>query len=325
MISHCLRTAAAVLTVAILTVASVYAQDYPARPIRVIGPFPAGSGPDVDTRSILAELSKVLGQSVVMENRPGASGIIGTEAGIKATPDGYTLLVGSTNNMAVVPALYSKLPYNVERDVVPVSMTGILSVAMLATTGLAQTSVKELIAQLKAQPDSLAAGTFGVGSAQHIWGEWFGFSSATKIRFIPYSTSAPFADLVSGQVQLVFDAMPASIGNIRAGKLKVLALTGKARHPRFPDVPTFAEAGLPEYSPAAWLGVVAPAGTPKPIIDKLSAAMRQAAGQNPALIDRWQSVGGELKATSPEEFGTFIKSELDRMRTVSRQTNIKLD
>ena len=325
MISRGLRTAAAVLTVAILTVASVYAQDYPARPIRVIGPFPAGSGPDVDTRSILAELSKVLGQSVVMENRPGASGIIGTEAGIKATPDGYPLLVGSTNNMAVVPALYSKLPYNVERDVVPVSMTGILSVAMLATTGLAQTSVKELIAQLKAQPDSLAAGTFGVGSAQHIWGEWFGFSSATKIRFIPYSTSAPFADLVSGQVQLVFDAMPASIGNIRAGKLKVLALTGKARHPRFPDVPTFAEAGLPEYSPAAWLGVVAPAGTPKPIIDKLSAAMRQAAGQNPALIDRWQSVGGELKATSPEEFGTFIKSELDRMRTVSRQTNIKLD
>ena len=325
MISRCLRTAAAVLTVTILTIASVYAQDYPARPIRVIGPFPAGSGPDVDTRSILAELSKVLGQSVVMENRPGASGIIGTEAGIKATPDGYTLLVGSTNNMAVVPALYSKLPYNVERDVVPVSLTGILSVAMLATTGLAQTSVKELIAQLKAQPDSLAAGTFGVGSAQHIWGEWFGFSSATKIRFIPYSTSAPFADLVSGQVQLVFDAMPASIGNIRAGKLKVLALTGKARHPRFPDVPTFAEAGLPEYSPAAWLGVVAPAGTPKPIIDKLSAAMRQAAGQNPALIDRWQSVGGELKATSPEEFGTFIKSELDRMRTVSRQTNIKLD
>ena len=325
MISRGLRTAAAVLTVAILTVASVYAQDYPARPIRVIGPFPAGSGPDVDTRSILAELSKVLGQSVVMENRPGASGIIGTEAGIKATPDGYPLLVGSTNNMAVVPALYSKLPYNVERDVTPVSLTGILSVAMLATTGLAQTSVKELIAQLKAQPDSLAAGTFGVGSAQHIWGEWFGFSSATKIRFIPYSTSAPFADLVSGQVQLVFDAMPASIGNIRAGKLKVLALTGKARHPRFPDVPTFAEAGLPEYSPAAWLGVVAPAGTPKPIIDKLSAAMRQAAGQNPALIDRWQSVGGELKATSPEEFGTFIKSELDRMRTVSRQTNIKLD
>ena len=325
MISRGLRTAAAVLTLTVMAITTGLAQDYPARPIRVIGPFPAGSGPDVDTRSILAELSKVLGQSVVMENRPGASGIIGTEAGIKATPDGYTLLVGSTNNMAVVPALYSKLPYNVERDVTPVSLTGILSVAMLATTGLAQTSVKELIAQLKAQPDSLAAGTFGVGSAQHIWGEWFGFSSATKIRFIPYSTSAPFADLVSGQVQLVFDAMPASIGNIRAGKLKVLALTGKARHPRFPDVPTFAEAGLPEYSPAAWLGVVAPAGTPKPIIDKLSAAMRQAAGQNPALIDRWQSVGGELKATSPEEFGTFIQSELDRMRTVSRQTNIKLD
>ena len=301
------------------------AQDYPNRAIRVIVPVPAGSGPDVDTRSFVAELSKVLGQPVVVDNRPGASGAIGIQAGIKAAPDGYTLIMGATGTLALTPYLYSNAPYNVERDLVPISLMGTLNVALLATAGLPQTNVKELLAKLKAEPDSLNAGTYGVGTAQHVWGEYFGFATDTKIRFIPYSSSPPFGDLVAGQLQLVFDAMPASIGNIRAGKLKVLALTGKTRHPQFPDVPTFAESGLPDYLPLAWLGLVAPAGTPKPIIDKLSAAMRQAAVQNPALRERWQSVGGEIMATTPEEFAAFIRSEQERMSAVIRRTGFKLD
>ena len=315
----------AAVCAALFAVTGAQAQDYPNKAIRIIAPFPVGTGPDANTREIALELTKVLGQPVVVENRPGASNMIGMEAGAKAAPDGYTLVMGATSSLSVVPHLYSKVPYNVERDFAPISLVGLLNTALIANPSVPHNSARELIAHLKAQPESMAAATLGPGSYYHLAGEWFGFGSGTKIKFIPYNTTSPYADLVAGQVQLMFDALPAAVGNVRAGKLKVLALTGKTRHPNFPDVPTFAEAGLPDYTPTAWIGLLAPAGTPPAIVEKLSAAMQKATTQNPALIEKWRSYGGELKAMTPSEFSAFLKTDSAKWGQVVRQANVKLD
>ena len=302
------------------------AQDYPNKPIRIIAPFPTGTGPDANTREIAAELSKVLGQPVVVENKPGASNMIGMAAGAAAAPDGYTLVMGSTTSMSVVPHLYNKVPYKVDKDFVPISVVGLLNTSLTANAGIKEQTAKELIARLKANPDALVAATSGVGSYSHLAGEWFASGAGVKMRFIPYATTSPYTDLVGGeQVQLMFDALPAAIGNVKAGKLKVLALTGKTRHPKFPDVPTFAELGLVNYSPTAWIGLFAPAGTPKPIVDKMADAMQKAATQNPALIEKWQSYGGELKAMTPEAFAAFLKEDNALWGQAIAKTGIKLD
>ena len=310
----------------VLLAAPALAQDYPNKPIRIIAPFPTGTGPDANTREIAAELSKVLGQPVVVENKPGASSMIGMAAGAAAAPDGYTLVMGSTTSMSVVPHLYNKVPYKADKDFVPISVVGLLNTALIATAGIKEHSAKELVARLKAEPDAVVAATSGVGSYSHLAGEWFASGAGVKIRFVPYATTSPYTDLVGGeQVQLMFDALPAAIGNVKSGKLKVLALTGKTRHPKFPDVPTFAELGLVNYSPTAWIGLFAPAGTPKPIVDKLADAMQKAAAQNPALIEKWQSYGGELKAMTPEAFAAFLKEDNALWGQAIAKTGVKLD
>jgi tripartite-type tricarboxylate transporter receptor subunit TctC len=228
--------------------------------------------------------------------------------------------------MSVVPHLYNKVPYKADKDFVPISVVGLLNTSLTANAGIKEQNAKELIARLKANPDALVAATSGVGSYSHLAGEWFAAGAGVKMRFIPYATTSPYTDLVGGeQVQLMFDALPAAIGNVKAGKLKVLALTGKTRHPKFPDVPTFAELGLVNYSPTAWIGLFAPAGTPKPIVDKLADAMQKAATQNPALIEKWQSYGGELKAMTPEAFAAFLKEDNALWGQAIAKTGIKLD
>ena len=320
------RLGLAVLAIGLLSVLPIFAQDYPNKPIKIIAPFPPGTGPDANTREIAQELTKALGQSVVVENRPGASTMIGMEVGAKATPDGYTLVMGSTTSMSVVPHTYSsKVPYKVERDYVPISIVGLLNTALTANSNLPEKNAKELIDRLKKQPGSITAATSGIGSYSHLAGEWFASSAGVKIDFVPYNTTSPYSDLVAGQVNIIFDALPAAIGNVRAGKLKILALTGKTRHPNFPDIPTFAEAGLPDYAPTAWIGLFAPAGTPAPIIAKLSEAMQKAAAQNPELISRWRSFGGDLKAQTTAEFSTFLKQDDALWGPAIRKAGVKLD
>jgi tripartite-type tricarboxylate transporter receptor subunit TctC len=309
-----------------LSAFTVQAQEYPSKPIKIIAPFPVGSGPDSNTREIALELSKALGQPVVVENRPGASTMIGMEAGAKAVADGYTLVMGSTSSMSVLPYTYgSKVPYKVERDFIPISIVGLLNTALTAHPSLSAKNAKELIERLKSQPGSVTAATSGVGSYSHLAGEWFASSAGVKINFVPYNTSSPYADLIAGQVNVIFDALPAAIGNVKAGKLKILALTGKTRHPNFPDVPTFAEAGLPDYSPTAWIGLFAPANTPAPIVAKLGEAMQKAAAQNPELIAKWRSYGGDLKAQTPAEFSTFLKYDDALWGPAIRKAGVKLD
>ena len=319
------RLGLATLTLALFSAWPAMAQDYPSKPIKIIAPFPAGTGPDANTREIAAELTKVLGMSVIVENRPGAASMIGMEAGAKAVPDGYTLVMGPTTALSVVPHLYSKVSYKADRDFAPISIVGLLNTALTAHPSVKENSAKELIERLKKQPGSLVAATSGIGSYSHLAGEWFAANAGVKIDFVPYNTSSPYGDLVGGQVQVMFDALPAAIGNVKAGKLKILAITGKTRHPNFPDVPTFAEAGLPDYSPTAWIGLFAPAGTPAPIINKLADAMQKAAAQNPNLIAKWRSYGGELKAQTPAEFAAFLKQDNQLWGQAIRGTGIKLD
>lgn len=319
------RLGLATLTLALFSAWPAMAQDYPSKPIKIIAPFPAGTGPDANTREIAAELTKVLGQSVIVENRPGAASMIGMEAGAKAAPDGYTLVMGPTTALSVVPHLYSKVSYKADRDFAPISIVGLLNTALTAHPSVKENSAKELIERLKKQPGSLVAATSGIGSYSHLAGEWFAANAGVKIDFVPYNTSSPYGDLVGGQVQVMFDALPAAIGNVKAGKLKILAITGKTRHPNFPDVPTFAEAGLPDYSPTAWIGLFAPAGTPAPIINKLADAMQKAAAQNPNLIAKWRSYGGELKAQTPAEFAAFLKQDNQLWGQAIRGAGIKLD
>jgi tripartite-type tricarboxylate transporter receptor subunit TctC len=320
------RASLAALALALISTLPAMAQDYPNKPIKIIAPFPSGTGPDVNTREIAAELSKAIGQSVIVENRPGASTMIGMEAGAKAVADGYTLVMGSTTSMSVLPHTYgSKVPYKVERDYVPISIVGLLNTALTAHPSLPEKSARELIARLKREPGSLTAATSGIGSYSHLAGEWFASSAGVKINFVPYNTTSPYADLVAGQVNVIFDALPAAIGNVRAGKLKILALTGKTRHPNFPDVPTFAEAGLTDYSPTAWIGLFAPAGTPAPIVAKLGEAMQKAAAQNPELIARWRGFGGDLRAQTPAEFAAFLKQDDALWGPAIRRAGVKLD
>ena len=319
-----LSAALTTLALALMAVPAAWAQDYPTKPIRLVAPFPAGSGPDANAREIAGELTKILGQTVFVENRPGASGIIGTDAAAKAAPDGYTLLVGTTSTLSVLQHLYGKLPFNAEKDFTPVSLLGLLNTGLIVTPSAPFKTVGELVAQAKASPGSITSATLGAGSYYHLAGEWFGFNSGVKLQFIPYGSTSPYTDLMAGQVQVMFDALPAAAGSIRAGKLRLLALTGKTRHPAFPDVPTFAESGLPDYTPTAWQGILAPAGTPKAIVDKLSAAMQKAA-QDQALAEKWRTYGGELKATTPAEFAAFIKTDAAKWGQVVRQAGVKLD
>ncbi len=320
------RVGLATLALALISTLPAMAQEYPNKPIKIIAPFAAGTGPDANTREIAQELTKVLGQAVVVENRPGASTMIGMEAGAKATPDGYTLVMGSTTSMSVVPYTYgTKVPYKVERDYVPISVVGLLNTALTAHPNLPEKNAKELIERLKKQPGTVTAATSGIGSYSHLAGEWFASNAGVKIEFVPYNTTSPYSDLVAGQVNVIFDALPAAIGNVRAGKLKILALTGKTRLPNFPDVPTLAEAGLSDYSPTAWIGLFAPAGTPAPIIAKLGDAMQKAAAQNPELIARWRAFGGDLKAQSPAEFATFLKQDDALWGAAIRKAGVKLD
>lgn len=319
------RLGLAALTLACLSAWPALAQDYPSKPIRIIAPFPAGTGPDANTREIATELGKVLGSSVIVENRPGASSMIGMEAAAKAAPDGYTLVMGPTTALSVVPHLYSKVPYKADRDFTPVSIVGLLNTALTAHPSVKEGSAKELIERLKKQPGSVVAATSGIGSYSHLAGEWFAANAGVKIDFVPYNTSSPYGDLVGGQVQVIFDALPAAIGNVKAGKLKILAITGKSRHPNFPEVPTFAEAGLPDYSPTAWIGLFAPAGTPAPVVNKLADAMQKATAQNSNLIAKWRSYGGELKAQTSAEFTAFLKQDSQLWGQAIRGTGIKLD
>jgi tripartite-type tricarboxylate transporter receptor subunit TctC len=298
--------------------------DWPNRPIRIVVPFAAGTGPDTNARQIAPKIQAALGQPVVIENRPGAAGQIGTDLAAKSAADGYTLYMGFTSTLSIQPLVYSKLPYDADRDFVPVSLVGSLRTGLIAHPSVKASDARELVAFARANPDALSAATQGIGTYSHLSGEWFSSLTGAPIRFVPYNTSSPYADLLAGTMQLMFDALPAAIGNVKGGKLKLLAISGAGRHPLFPDVPTFAELGLAEFQPVAWIGLFAPTGTPAPIREKLAAAVAGGA-KAPDFVELWRGFAADPAGNTPAEFAAFLKADRERWAAVVKKAGVKLD
>ena len=298
--------------------------DYPNKPIRLIVPAPTGSGPDANARVLTAGLTRALGQQILVDNRPGASGIIGTQLAAKATPDGYTLLLGLASVFGSLPNLYEKLPFDLDRDFMPISMIEMIPCALVVNPSMPAKTVAEFVALAKSKPGQLTFGSAGNGSFHHLSAELFKSLTGTDMRHIPYGSGGPYADLVGGQLPLMFDTLSPFLANVKAGKLRALALSGKQRRPQVPDVPTFIEAGLPAFDSVAWYGPVAPAGTPLAVIARLHAAIVDTLKLT-EVTDKLTNVSaGYVIGNTPEEFAAIIQSERAKWGKVIKQAGVKL-
>jgi tripartite-type tricarboxylate transporter receptor subunit TctC len=317
------RLAFAITLIAL--VARAAAQDYPSKPIRLIVPFPPGGGNDTMARTVGHQLTAALGQQVVIDNRAGAGGIIGAETAAKAAPDGYTLFLGGVGSHGINPNLHAKLAYDPVRDFAPVTLIASAPLILVVHPSVPAKSVKELIQLAKAKPGQLNFASNGAGGSSHLAAEMFKMMTATAMVHVPYKGLSPaLTDLLSGQVQLMFSSTVAILPQVRAGRLRSLALTAAKRSPALPDVPTVAESGVAGYETASWYGVLAPAGTPQPIVDRLNREIVRIV-QLPEVRERLAAEGAEPVGNSPEEFAAHIKRELARWAKVIRQARIQPD
>jgi tripartite-type tricarboxylate transporter receptor subunit TctC len=300
------------------------AQDYPNRTIRMIVPFGAGGPTDVFTRALGEELRKALGQPIVMENRPGAGTIIGTTEAARSAPDGYTLLMISATQ-TTVETLNPNKPYRLMRDFVPVAAVMNSELVLVVPQRSPVNTLKELITLARAKPGTLNYGSSGPGSNYHMAGELVKNLAGLDIVHIPYkgSTGAR-ADIISGQIDMMFDSVPTMAATIEDGRVKALGTSGKVRSPILPNVPTIAEAGIPEYNATIWIGVMVPAGTPKPIVELLNREINKVLAR-PDIKESWQRQGANTMIMTPDEFGAYIQSEIERWGKVIRANNIGIN
>src|SRR6185369_11373364 len=309
------------LAVAALAASPCAAENYPNRTIRFIVPFGAGGPTDVFTRALGEELRKSLGQPIVMENRPGAGTIIGTTEVARAAPDGYTLLMISATQ-TTVETLNPNKSYRLMRDFVPVASLMNSELVLVVPERSPINSLNDLIALAKAKPGTLNYGSSGPGSNYHMAGELIKNLAGLDIVHVPYkgSTGAR-ADIISGQIDMMFDSVPTMAPMIEAGRVKALGTSGKARSTILPNVPTIAEAGIPDYNATIWIGVMAPAGTPKEIVDLLNREIN-AILVRPEIKESWRRQGANTMVMSPQEFGAYIQSEIDRWAKLIKANNI---
>ncbi|HYC46858.1 MAG TPA: tripartite tricarboxylate transporter substrate binding protein [Burkholderiales bacterium] len=315
------------LALALLTPAAIAAEkaEYPTRPIRLIVPFAPGGSVDISSRIVAAPLSEILGQQVVVDNRAGGGGSIGATLVAKGAADGYTLLAGSSGSVTANPALYSKLPYDPNRDFAPISMINVTPMAIITHPSVTVTSVKDLVALARSQPGKITMASAGTGSSNHLAIELFQLTSGAKVLHVPYKGSgAALAELVGGQVQTMIDQIASSIGYVRDGRLRILAVTSLNRSGVLPNVPTADETGLKGYEAASFTGILAPAGTPKPVVDKLHAAVVKAATL-PAVTAKFKDMAADPKTTTPAEFSTFIRNDIAKWKKVTSAANLRLD
>jgi tripartite-type tricarboxylate transporter receptor subunit TctC len=285
------------------------AQDFPSRPITLVIPYAAGGGNDVMGRIVADKMSKTLGQQVIVENRGGAGGSIATRQVAKAAPDGYTLVLGGTGTLAVNPSLYDNVGYDPRKDFAPVGMIGTGALVVLAHPSVQAKTIPELIALAKKEPGKLSYASAGVGSGIHLGAVLFEMMAGVKLIHVPYKGTGPaLNDLLGGHVQLYFSSLPSAIGLVKNNQVRALGVTGLKRSPIFPDLPTVDEAGLKGYETVLRYGIVAPAGTPKPIIDKLNAALREAVTA-PDTRERMAKDGTEPHPSTPEEYAADIDRE----------------
>ena len=298
--------------------------DYPSRPIRIVVPFAAGGPSDIMARTLAQKLTLAWGQPVVVDNRTGAAGIIGADAVAKSAPDGYTLLqaqVGDTISLS----LYSKLPYNFEKDFAPITLAGLTPFILVAHPSVPARDLRELIALAKAKPGTLSFGSSGAGTASHLAGELLKSSAGIDITLVPYKGQAPATgDLLGGQISMMFNNPVTSLAHVKTGKLRALAVSTGKRFSQLPEVPTVAESGLPGFDVGFWLGALAPAGTPRPIVDKLNAAMVKAL-REPDVVERLAGLGVEIVGNSPDEFARVIRADIVKWAKVVKDSGAKAD
>lgn len=307
-----------------LRIPDAAAQPFPAKPIRFVLPAGPGSGLDHRAREVAQKLSEILGQPVQVENRPGAGGIIAMAQVAKAPADGYTLALAGIASVAYYPALYRNLPYSPD-DFVPVSLLATGPSSIYARADFPARSVQELIALAKSKPGTLSFASQGNGTFQHLSGEWFRIAAGVDLLHVPYKEYGQIlADLEGGRVSLLFDSTGAVLGHVQAGKLRAFAITGSQRLGSLPDVPTFAEAGLPAYEPGINYGVLAPAGTSQAVIDALSAACAKVQGSK-EIRESIARFGFRSLGTSPGEFAAYIASERERWSKVVKATGVQLE
>jgi len=320
-----LRHRLAVAIVALWVAAPAAAQTFPDRPIRLIAPFPAGGLADVLGRAVGDEISKTLGQTVIIENRSGGGGNTGADAVAKAEPDGYTLLMSSAGILTANPYLYSKMPFDAETAFAPVSNVADMSMLVVVRSDLAQKSLKDLVAFARSNPNKLNFGSAGIGTTGHLGLAMLMHAAGIKLTHVPYRGAAPsITDLLAGQIDGVVDNPPTVLPHIRSGRLRALAVAARGRLPLLPDVPTAAEAGVPNYEASSWFGVMAPARTPQPIIERLHKELA-AAVRTPAMQERFASSGARLIGDTPAEFAARIKKERAMWGEIIGAANIKAD
>jgi len=303
---------------------SVQAQDYPSRPINLIVPFPTGGTTDVLARALGQEMTKSLGQSVIVESKPGAGATLGADYVAKARPDGYTLLMGAVHH-TIASSVYKKLPYDFQRDLVPITTVALVPNVLVVNTGIPAKNVQELIALAKASPGKLAFGSNGTGTGQHLIGAQFESMSGPKLLHVPYKGSGPLTtDLLGGQIAMSFDTVTPVLPFIKSGKLRPLAVTTIQRSSALPDVPTMDESGLKGFDMGTWFGVLAPAGTPPEIVAKLSQAMVKII-HAPEFRKKMADLGAEAIGDTPDQMKALIKNDTERFAKVVKEANVSLD
>ena len=312
------------LAVALANAGAARADDYPSHPIRLVVPYAAGGGADSVARVIAKRVGETIGQPIVIENRGGAGSIIGTELVNKSAPDGYTLLMGQSGPISINPAVYKSLPYDPLKDFAPVAMTTSYPYIMVVSPALGVKTVGEFVALAKSKPGELNFGTTGVGAANHLVTELFDSRAGIRMTHIPYrGTALAVTDLLAGHVQVVFSDPITALPQINAGALLALAVTSKERSPVAPDVPTIAESGYPGFDAIAWHGILAPAGTPSAIVNKLNAEI-VAALKDPETRELLEKQAMQTVGSSPEAFASFIRQDIAIWKQVAEQAKVEV-
>jgi len=318
---------AAIAALAVMAIAPAsYAQDYPNKLIRIISPYGPGGGNDTISRLLATRLGAALNQRVIVDNKPGGNTIIGNDILAKSPPDGYTLILNG-NGFVTNPSFYVKIPFDTVKDFAPVAFVASTQLVLVANPAVPANNVRELIALAKAKPGTLNFGNSGQGGPEHLAGVMFGQMAGVEIGSVPYKgAAAALADLIGGHVQLMVTALAAVQPHIQTGQVKLIAMANNARSPRYPNVPTIAEAGLPGFDTSLWYGMMAPAGTPEPIVRRLNQEINRILRDKEVqeiFASRGLSPGDEAVVGTPELFGAFIRSEIANVARVARAAGIK--
>jgi tripartite-type tricarboxylate transporter receptor subunit TctC len=314
----------AVMLCAQATSVAQTASAFPNQPIRMVVPYPPGGPTDITARVVAAEMSKTIGQNIVIDNRPGASGMIGSEMVTKSTPDGYTLL-GNASIHVINPSVYPDMRFDAIKDFVPITQLAQVPLVLVVPANSPIKSVKDLVEYAKANPGKVNFGSAGSASAQHLAGESFKIAAGIQMQHIPYKGSAPaLTDLAGGQLQLMFDSMPSATPMINSGKLRAIAVTTTTRAKARPDLPTIAESGFPGFDISTWYAYWAPKGTPADIVEKLAASAAQAL-KNPEVIAKYEAMGAEPVGSTPTQFAAYVESEAKKWNDIVKKSGAKLD